>query len=77
VALGAEVALSWLATWHVGGTHMSGQYSGGAHMDEVDQCGAATWHPLSPFNYVCVCMFETPSLHPEVFLSPKCTQRSL
>jgi hypothetical protein len=33
----AEVALPWLATWHVGETHMSGQYSGGAHMAEVDQ----------------------------------------
>jgi hypothetical protein len=37
VALDADVALSWLATWHVGGTHMSGQCSGGAHMAEVGQ----------------------------------------
>jgi hypothetical protein len=33
----AEVALLWPATWHVGGTHMSGQCSGGTHMAEVDQ----------------------------------------
>jgi hypothetical protein len=77
VALGAEVALSWLATWHVGGAHMSGQYSGGPHMAEVGQWGAATWHPLSPFNPACACMFGTPSLHPEVLLSPSCTQRGL
>jgi hypothetical protein len=43
----AEVDLSWTATWHVGGIHMSGQCSGGAHMAEVDQWGAGTWHPLS------------------------------
>jgi hypothetical protein len=36
VALGVNMALPWLATWHVGGAHMSGQYSGGAHMAEVD-----------------------------------------
>jgi hypothetical protein len=31
------VDLSESATWHVGGTHMSGQYSGGTHLAEVDQ----------------------------------------
>jgi hypothetical protein len=36
VALGAEVALSWLATWHAGGVHLSGQYGDGAHSAEVD-----------------------------------------
>jgi hypothetical protein len=45
--VGGEVDLSEPATWHVGGTHMSGQCSGGthmsgqcsggAHMAEVDQ----------------------------------------
>jgi hypothetical protein len=39
-----EVDLSELATWHVGGTHMSGQYGGGAHLAEVDQWGADTWY---------------------------------
>jgi hypothetical protein len=33
----AEVDLSGPATWHVGGTHLSGQYSGGTHLAEVDQ----------------------------------------
>jgi hypothetical protein len=33
----AEVALPQLATWHVGGVRMSGQYGGGAHLAEVDQ----------------------------------------
>jgi hypothetical protein len=28
--MGSEVDLSELATWHVGGAHMSGQYGGGA-----------------------------------------------
>jgi hypothetical protein len=37
VALGVEVALLGPVTWHVGGTHMSGQCSGGAHMAEVGQ----------------------------------------
>jgi hypothetical protein len=32
-----EVDLSGPATWHIGGTHMSGQCSDGAHMAEVDQ----------------------------------------
>jgi hypothetical protein len=39
-----EVDLSELATWHIGGAHMSGQYGGGAHLAEVDQWGADTWH---------------------------------
>jgi hypothetical protein len=60
VALGAEVALPWLATWHAGGAHISGQYSSGAHMAEVDQRGAATWHPLSPFNPACVACLKPP-----------------
>jgi hypothetical protein len=34
---GGEMDLSEPATWHVGGTHMSGQYSGGTHLAEVDQ----------------------------------------
>ena len=45
--MGNEVDLSWPATWHVGGAHMSGQYSGGAHLAEVDQWGADTWHEVA------------------------------
>jgi hypothetical protein len=45
-----EVDLSEPATWHVGGTHMSGQYSGGTHLAEVDQWGADTWHWSGPMR---------------------------
>ena len=42
-----EVDLSWPATWHVGEAHMSGQCGGGAHLAEVDQWGADTWHEVA------------------------------